>query len=110
MLQMAVNKTRGEKTDTFDIKGTAETLIEAMCPIKHLNTPRKRRNVNDQPPDDFVQCYDVAISNDGHNFGNETLNVYVFDSTCQTYTNASMGMTFDLKVRKYYHRCLSLKT
>ncbi|XP_060606305.1 uncharacterized protein LOC132758628 [Ruditapes philippinarum] len=96
--KMAVNRTRGENTETFDIKGTADTLIEAMCPIKHLNNLRKRRSVNDQPPDDFVQSYDVAISNDGQNFGNETLNVYVFDSTCQTYTNASSGMTFDLKV------------
>ena len=102
---MGVNKPRGE-SESFDIKGTADTLIEAMCPIEHINTIRKRRNVDDETPVDFVHSYKVSVSNDGVSFGNETLDVYVFDSTCQTYTNGSMGMTFDLKVRQYDYICV----
>ncbi|XP_053391979.1 uncharacterized protein LOC128554696, partial [Mercenaria mercenaria] len=93
---MAVNKPR-VNTQKFHTKGTAETLVEAMCPIEHLSTSRRRRSNSGQPPSDFVHGYEVSVSNDGTNFGNNTLDVYVFDSTCQSYTNGSMGMIFDLK-------------
>ncbi|XP_053384896.1 uncharacterized protein LOC128550257 [Mercenaria mercenaria] len=94
---MAVNKTR-VNTQIFHTKGTAETLVEAMCPIEHLSiSRRRRRSDNNQPPSDFVYGFEVSVSNDGTSFGNNTLDVYVFDSTCQSYTNGSMGMTFDLK-------------
>ncbi|XP_053388856.1 uncharacterized protein LOC123561905, partial [Mercenaria mercenaria] len=78
------------------IPGRAETLTSASCPISNL---RRRRSVSETTPADFVQGFQVTVSNDAVNFANEILNAYVYDSSCQAYDNSSsVGMIFSLRV------------
>lgn len=96
---MRPNETNKLEQTHHTVKGTAETLVEAFCPVKQQHVSRKRRSSESEYSlDDFVHGYKVSVSNDGTSFSNRTLDVYVFDSTCQAYTNDSMGMKFNLKV------------
>lgn len=81
----------------YTLKGVADSLIEAICPVYHLRSKRS----TDQSPNDFVRGYKVSVSNDGTTFGNQTEDVYIFDSTCQAYDNASGEIIFTLKVTNY---------
>lgn len=85
--------------ETYTLKGTADSLIEAICPIEHLRQKRSSEEEDcEETPSDFVHGYRVAISNDGLQFGNEAEDLYIFDSTCQTWSKATGAMKFSLKV------------
>ncbi|XP_053388862.1 uncharacterized protein LOC128551929 [Mercenaria mercenaria] len=81
----------------FNIHGRADTLIEAWCPIEHI---REKRSVSRDQPSEFAFGYQVSVSNDGKNFPDDPLNLYIYDSTCQTFENKTSTeiMTFNLRV------------
>ncbi|XP_053388858.1 von Willebrand factor D and EGF domain-containing protein-like [Mercenaria mercenaria] len=91
----------------FNIHGRADTLIEAWCPIEHI---REKQSVSKDQTSDFAFGYQVSVSNDGKNFPPEPLNLYIYDSTCQTFENKmSSGMTFNLRVGHCFIEGLCVK-
>ena len=90
-VQIDIDGTLTTQTSTVT-PGHADSLIEAVCPISHLRN--KRATTGSM----FVNGYQLSISNDGQNFNNKTHAVYIYDSTCQTYSNATSGIQFSLKV------------
>lgn len=96
--KFGINETlKLQETETV-VDGQADTLVEAMCPLRSI---RKRRSTSNENSSEFVFGYQVSISNDGIHFANETVNVYIFDSTCQYKENMTgSGLRFHLKVCK----------
>ncbi|KAL4239801.1 scavenger receptor [Mactra antiquata] len=97
--KMGVNATSRKQSGHDDIQGVADTLVEAMCPVSQLIHREKRstEESDSTPPDDFVNGYNVKISNDGINFSNESFDVFVYDSSCQFFQNDSVnGVSFSL--------------
>lgn len=92
-----MNKRKVLSVQHDDIYGIADSLVEAMCPLNQL---RRKRAATKDYQEEFVHGYQVSVSNDGVNFSNNTEDIYIFDSTCQSWNNQSgVGMQFSLKVR-----------
>ncbi|XP_053378839.1 uncharacterized protein LOC123563039 [Mercenaria mercenaria] len=92
------NKEGRLNMDAYTIRGQAQSLIEVICSL--VSPIRRKRSLPDTQEVKLMSCYRVSVSNDGIHHGTP-LEMCVYNSECQTFSNSSSGM-LTANIKKEY--------